>query len=255
MYSFGWCSGIEDADKLKGLGFDFIECALTSLHLENDAVSAEKLPMYMNSPIPVRAFNIFFPGDLKVVGPDVDGERVKRYVHKAAMALNEIGARIAVLGSGRSRSVPEGWERKCAEEQFVWMLERISEEFAGTGVTLAIEPLNTKESNIVNSVSEAVSFAKLVNHPSIKVLADFYHMDEEREPLQTLVDNKNWLAHIHVADTGRFAPGSGQYPYPQFVAALRAAGYSGMISAECTVTNADAEYRSGLDFMKRSFLG
>ncbi|MFC5452722.1 sugar phosphate isomerase/epimerase family protein [Paenibacillus aestuarii] len=255
MYAFGWCSGIERAEALKQMGFDYIECALASLNLENDGEFAEKLPLYVNSPIPVRAFNIFFPGDLKVVGPDVDDERVRRYVHKAAKAIHQIGAETVVLGSGRSRNCPEGWEMSRAEEQILQLLEQIGEAFVGTGAKLVIEPLNKKESNIINSVSEAVRLAQMVNHPNIRVLADFYHMDEEGEPLQTLIDNKIWLQHIHIADTGRFSPGTGQYPYEQFVPALRAAGYEGMISAECTVREPDVEMPVSLAFMRRTFGG
>jgi sugar phosphate isomerase/epimerase len=253
MYTFGWCSSIEDAAVLKRLGFDYIECALASLHLENEAILAGKLPIYVDSPLPVRALNIFFPGDIKVVGPEVDPERIRRYVNKAASAMKKIGVEIAVLGSGRSRSVPEDWERKRAEEQFVELLGWIADEFTGTGITLAIEPLNRKESNIVNSVSEAVKFSEQVNHPSIRVLADFYHMNEESEPIHTLIDNKDWLAHIHLADTGRLSPGTGQYPYAELVSTLQASGYNGMISAECTVKDPDTELPASLAFMKRVF--
>jgi sugar phosphate isomerase/epimerase len=253
MYTFGWCSDIQQAERLKGLGFDYIECALVSLNLENEEEYAARLPLFKDSPLPVSAFNIFFPGDIKVVGPEVDLERLQRYIHKAAIALNQIGAKTVVLGSGRSRNIPDGWERSRSEEQFVQLLSHIGEEFAGTGVTLVIEPLNKKESNLINSVSEAVSFAKQVNHPSVRVLADFYHMDEEKESLHTLIDNKTWLHHIHLADTGRLSPGTGQYPYDQFVAALQTAGYEGMISAECTVRDPEVEQRESLAFMKRVF--
>ena len=41
------------------------------------------------------------------------------------------------------------------------------------------------------------------------MLADFYHMDEENEPLDELVVNAGWLAHVHLADTGRMSPGTG----------------------------------------------
>ena len=253
MVSFGWCGGIEHAETYKRLGFDYVECPLTSLDLENESGLDEKLSLFRNSPVPALAFNLFFPGGMKVVGPEAEPERIRRYVQRAASALGAIGAEVAVLGSGRSRSVPDGWERARAEEQFVQLLDWIAGEFSGTGVTLAIEPLNTKESNIVNSVSEAVTFAQTVNRPAIRVLADFYHMDEEKEPLHTLIDHKDWLAHIHLADTGRLSPGTGQYPYAEFAAALKAAGYAGMISAECTVNDPETELPASLSFMKRTF--
>ncbi|CAH1195306.1 5-keto-L-gluconate epimerase [Paenibacillus allorhizoplanae] len=254
MYTFGWCSGIQEAERLKQLGFDYIECALVALNLEDEADFAAKLPMYLNSPLPVQAFSIFFPGDLKVVGPEADEERIRRYIHKAASALNKIGATTAVLGSGKARQIPDGWDRNRAEQQLLQLLTRIGDEFEGTGVTLAIEPLNQKESNIVNTVSDAVMLAKQVSLPTIRVLADFYHMDEEQDPISTLIENKDWLQHIHLADTGRLSPGTGEYPYDHFAAALKASGYAGMISAECTVHDPEKEFAASLAFMRAKFM-
>ncbi|SFJ82649.1 Sugar phosphate isomerase/epimerase [Paenibacillus sp. UNC496MF] len=252
MYTYGWCRGIEDAELLLEAGFDYIECALTALQLENEQAYRVELPRYLESPLPVRAFNLFLPRDIAVVGPDVDEYRIQRYVAKAAEALGRIGARTAVLGSGRSRNVPEGYDAGRAEEQFVRLLNRIADEFEGTGVVLAVEPLNRKESNLVNSVEEACHFVRLVEREPIRALADFYHMELEEEPYTTLVKHAKWLAHIHVADTGRLSPGTGAYPYDEFAVQLRMSGYDGMISAECTVKDA-SEYERSLAFMKRAF--
>ncbi|AZN42697.1 sugar phosphate isomerase/epimerase family protein [Paenibacillus albus] len=254
MVAFGWCRGIEDAELLGEYGFEYIECGLQQLQLENEALFRETLPAYLNSPLPVRAFNLFFPGDMRIVGAELDPDRVRRYIHRGAEAMSRIGASIAVLGSGRSRHIPEGYEQARAEDQMLHVLSWIAEEFTGTGVTLAIEPLNKKETNLINSVAEAVSFAKQINQPSIRVLADLYHMDEESEPLDTITQNKDWLAHIHIADTGRLSPGTGQYPHAAFAQQLKEAGYNGMISAECTVHKPEEELPASLAFMKRTFL-
>ena len=253
MAGFGWCRGIEDAPLLKELGFDFIECRVTDLQLENTEETKKRLPLYLQSPLPVRAFNVLFPGEISVVGPEVDVQRIRTYIGRVAETLDRIGAEIVVFGSGRSRSIPEGWERKRAEEQIVQLLNWIADEFQGTGLTLAIEPLNRKESNIINSVAEGVQFARQVNRKEIRVLADFYHMDEEGEDLGTLVVNKDWLAHIHVADTGRLAPGTGSYPYDVFVSNLHEAGYNGLVSAECTVKDPRTELENGLRFLKEKW--
>ncbi|WP_219838347.1 sugar phosphate isomerase/epimerase [Paenibacillus sp. R14(2021)] len=256
MISYGWCRGIEDAALLKDLGFDYIECAVVSLQLENTAAHREVLPAYVDSPLPVSAFSIFFPGDLKLVGPERDGERLRRYVHSAAEALHRIGTRTVVLGSGRSRTLPDGWERGRGEDQMLHTLNDIAEAFKGTGLTLAIEPLNLKECNYINSVGEAVHLAKQLNDPIIRVLADFYHMDEESEALDALTVHKEWLAHIHLADTGRMSPGTGEYPYAEFAAKLKEAGYSGMISAECGLGEPgkpEKELAASLAFMKQTF--
>jgi sugar phosphate isomerase/epimerase len=111
--------------------------------------------------------------------------------------------------------------------------------------------LNRKESNIVNSVGEGVRFAKAVNRPEIRVLADIYHMDEENEPLSEVATHIEWLSHIHLADTGRFNPGTGSYDYDTFFGYLKTANYRGMLSAECTVKNPEADMRQSLAFLRR----
>jgi sugar phosphate isomerase/epimerase len=247
MNKFGWCSSIKDAELIGRLGYDFIEVALSSLKLEEHA---KLLAPVLASPIPVKAFNVFFPGDLKIVGPAVDTARVRNYIEKAAEVLSKAGASIIVLGSGGARNVPEGWDRTQAEEQFTQVLNWCADSLKGSGVTLAIEPLNRKESNIVNSVEEGVKFAKLVNRPEIRVLADFYHMDEEKEPLTEIAAYGEWLAHIHLADTGRRNPGSGQYDYPAFVKQLEQIGYTGMISVECKVEDKEREMAESLAFIR-----
>ncbi|MCU6711301.1 sugar phosphate isomerase/epimerase [Paenibacillus sp. J5C_2022] len=234
MIQIGWCAGIQQAGMLAESKLDYIECPLSSLPLEgNEGELAEQLARYAEADIPVRAMNLFAPGGMKLVGPDSQPDRFRRYAYRAGEAASRIGAEVVVLGSGGARKVPDTWERQRAEQQLLECLSIIAEEWRGTEVTLALEPLNRKETNLINSVSEAVRFASQINAPAVRVLADFYHMDEENEPLDTLVAYKDWIAHIHIADTGRLAPGTGVYPYDEFIATLAAIDYKGMISAEC----------------------
>jgi sugar phosphate isomerase/epimerase len=255
MTAFGWCAQIEHAEELKGYGYDYIECALAPLLSQDDEVVKKALPLYVNSPLPVKAWNVLFPGDIKVVGPEVDEAVIKNYLAKAVDTMVQAGSSIFVFGSGRSRSIPEGWEHSRAEEQLLKLLRIIADTCKGTSLTLAIEPLNTKESNVITSVAEGVYYAKQINDPAIRVLADFYHMDEESEPLDTIYTHKDWLSHIHVADTGRLAPGTGHYPYESFVGQLNAAGYNGLVSAECTLKDRDKELPASLQFLKEQWAG
>ena len=86
-----------------------------------------------------------------------------------------------------------------------------------------IEPLNRKESNQCNHVMDGVAWARKTGLPNVKGLADFYHVDEESEPLSVL-DKCGSSAHVHLADTGRLNPGTGHYDYATFFAELKAAG-------------------------------
>lgn len=247
----GWCAPLRDAPLLERLGYAFIKAPLAPLGLEDAGTFAATRKAVAASLLPASAFNTLFPKDIRVVGPDVDARRVRGYLARAAELTGEAGAEVVVFGSGWARNAPDGWERARAEGQLTEALSWCADALEGTGCTLAIEPLNRKESNIINSVAEGVDFAERVNRPEIRVLADFYHMDEEQEPLEALKAHRDWLAHIHVADAGRRNPGTGSYDYDRFFGHLRAIGYAGMISAECTVEDPEADMRHSLAFMRR----
>lgn len=251
---FGCCCPIENAEIAKAAGFDYIETTVVSLLPEaTEALFAPVLEKYQAAPMPVQACNVFLPGDLKVVGLDLDQRRIRSYVQTAMRRVMLVGAQVVVFGSGKARMVPEGFARTEAEAQLVDFLTLVADEAEEHGITVVIEPLNRRESNVVNSVPEAAALAARVNRPSIQALADFYHMDEENEPLQNMVACKAQLGHVHVADTDRRAPGTGSYPYPRFVELLREADYDGMVSIECRWEDFAAEAGPANAFLRQVF--
>jgi sugar phosphate isomerase/epimerase len=250
----GCCCALDQAEAARTAGFDYLEGPLVSLLPEQDDEHfAPVLAAYQSAPLPVRAFNIFLPGDLKVVGPAVDQARVERYVATALARARQVGAEVLVFGSGVARRVPDGFSRERAGDQLVHFLRTVADAATANGLTIAIEPLNRKESNIINSVAEGVELAQRVDRAPIRVLADFYHIDEESEPLAHLSQFKEWLAHVHVADTERLAPGTGGYPYAEFANELRRAGYTGMVSIECRWQDFAAEAGPAVQFLRRTF--
>lgn len=250
----GCCAPIDKATEVHAVGFDYLEAGVVSLIPDqDDEAFAPILAIFRASPLAVRAFNLFLPRDLKIVGPEVDEERMNRYAKRAVARVRQIGATRAVFGSGGSRNIPDGFSRDEAVKQIVHFLNVVADEADGSELVIAIEPLNRQESNIINSVAEGVEIARQVNRSSIRVLADFYHMDEENEPLSHLVECKDWLAHIHVADTGRLAPGMGQYPYQEFADGLSQAGYDGLVSIECRWNDFSTEAPAAAAFLRRVF--
>lgn len=250
---FGVCASIDKAGIVKNAGFDFIECTVVSLQPEqSDSEAQAILEQYRESPLPIESFNILLPRDLKIVGDNVDSDRVRRYLEKALERVKAIGAETIVFGSGGSRTLPEGFSRARGEEQILQFLDTLADIADPTGITIVIEPLNTTESNIINSVPEAVSFAEKVNRKSIRVLADFYHMYKENEPLENIVRHNDWIRHIHVSDS-RYAPGMGDYPYSTFLDCVNRAEYNGRISIECLWNDFEAETKLSNQYLHRLF--
>lgn len=251
---FGCCAAIDQAEALDKAGYDFIECTVISLMPEEkEEVFKTILEKYQASPLPIEAFNILLPSDLKIVGDKVDNQRVKDYLKSALERVCRIGADTIVFGSGGARSFPKGLSKEKGREQMAAFLSTVSDMADQLSLTIVIEPLNKKESNIINSISEAVAWSKEFNQKSLKTLADFYHMEEEKEPLTNFYEYRDFIQHIHVADTNRLAPGTGMYPYPEFVRNIHKANYDGRISIECNWRNFAEEIGPALDFLKKQF--
>ena len=251
---FGWCGPLASAANVKAAGLDYVELQLVPMRLEDDANFALAKAAIGDLPLPALAFSYLFPHDVRIVGDGIDEARNRRYFDRVVTLLRQARARVVVLGSGWTRNVPEGWSVERAESQFLATLSWCADALHGSGTTLVIEPLNRKESNLVNSVADGVRLAKTLNRPEVRGLADFYHMDEENEPLDTLRDNCDWLGHIHLADTGRMNPGTGSYDYDAFFGHLKRAGYNGLMSAECGIHGeAVAGMRASVGFLQRKW--
>lgn len=193
--------------------------------------------------IPVLAFNAFIPARLKITGPDVDFDALKRYVSKAIERISGIGGQIIVFGSGAARSVPDGWPMETAMDQVKRFVEMAGDAAAAKGIVIAIEHLRREETNVLNSLASALQLAREVDHPSVRLLVDLYHLDVEGESFQSIADAGEMLVHAHVADTGRLYPGRGQADLAGFVGTLRNAGYDAGISVECRWGDFAAESR------------
>lgn len=233
---FGMCTGPQNAQAAKAAGWDFIEGHTQAMFQgESDQVDLSPLKQL---PLPLPSANCLVPGSLKIVGPQVDFEALRRYMTNVLTRAGQTGVHTLVFGSGGARGVPEGFNRDKARSQILDFLRMSAPIAQQNGVTLVIEPLNRSECNIINSVAEAMTYVREVNHPAIRCLVDSYHFWLEDEPLANLEAAMPWIGHVHVADkVGRTAPGESgapeQSPYDAFFRTLKAGNYRGLISVEC----------------------
>jgi len=246
---FGVCTGIENAEFARSAGFTFVEPTVRSLHNSKDFSVIQA--SHAAAGLPTPTFNVFVPGDLKITGPAVDLAQLQVYVAESLRRVKSVGGELVVFGSGGARNIPDGFSRDAAWQQIIDFLRMAADECEKSGVSIAIEPLNRKESNVINSVAEGVRLAKAVDRPSIRVLADLYHMEEDAEPTDTVVENAAWLTHVHVADSGRLAPGTGSYPYAEFFGYLKSTGYRGRIAVECKWQDFEEEAGPAVEYLHK----
>ncbi len=227
---FGVCADQKHADAAKAAGWDYLEDNVQSL-LKGLEPSWTAPAIDLRTP----SANSMVPGNVPIVGPNASEEQLTSYMTAVLERAPQVGLHTIVFGSGGARNVPDGFDRNKAVDQITSFLHLIAPIAQKNGVTIVIEPLNRGECNIINSVKEAMTYVKAVDHPSIQCLVDSYHFWLEDEPLSNLEEAMPWIAHVHVADKdGRVAPGeSGTSDYKPFFKVLKQGKYDKLCSVEC----------------------
>ena len=248
----GCCATVEQLELVQEAGFDFCEMRVGTVLPDETEKTFEAVSKAIGKlRIVPEAWNNLLPWDMRLTGPEVDMERIGRYLRTALKRIAHLGGQVVVFGSGGSRNTPKGFPIIKANEQVKAFLGFIGKEAEACGLTIAIEPLNRESSNIINTIAEAVNVANEVNHPNIKVLADLYHMQEVGESPYEVMTAGKLLAHAHIADTNRLYPGSGNYPHLEYFQALKAMNYQGRMSIECAFTDFPAESPKALEFLRK----
>ena len=253
----GYCVALDRLEAASGLGFDYLEVPAQAVA----ALSAEEFDRLLARVkalrVPVRAANSFVPASVRLTGPEADPARQREYVVSCLERLAALGVRTLVFGSGGARRVPDGFPREQAVAQIV-AFGRLAASEAGTrGITIVLEPLRRQESNIVNSVGEALPIARAVDHPAFRVLVDFYHLSEEKEDPAVIREAGDLLRHVHVANpSGRaFPKRADEADYTPFVSALKAIGYRGGVSVEARTDDLAGDAPAAIALLRALFGG
>ena len=258
MPPFGVVSTVQHAPAVAGAGFDYLE--VNAQHwLEGtvpDDAYAGVARFRAGCPLPIPAVVNLMPGDLKIVGPDVDAPAVKTYLERVVRRAAGAGVETLVFGSGEARRVPDGYDPLDALGQlfaFCALAARLARE---AGLVVALEPLCSAETNTLNTLVAATRVAEGVNDAGLGLLVDTYHLWAEAEPTRAVELAAPLLRHVHVADPAtRLAPGDAAHAdrYRAVFAALKRANYAGRVSVEGKIDFAPDALRRTLAFLREQW--
>ncbi|MDD4591503.1 MAG: sugar phosphate isomerase/epimerase [Parabacteroides sp.] len=232
----GVCTSPENAVLLKNSGCAYVEIGIRSFLMPDkpDSAFVANMQKAKHCALPIYSGNGFFPGELRLTGPDVKMDKLLEYGRNAMRRAHEIGLKVMVLGSGTARNIPDGFSREEAVRQFTEICSRLAKMAEEYNVVIAIEPLQHSETNFINTVSDGADIARAVNNPHLGVLADFFHMMRENEDPADLIKAGKLLKHCHIAEKEvRSAPGVKGDDFTPFFKALKAMHYKGNLSIEC----------------------
>ncbi|RNL56665.1 sugar phosphate isomerase/epimerase [Pedobacter jejuensis] len=200
----------------------------------------------------VMMCNLFFPGTLKIAGPDVDEKKVLAYADSVLNRAGQAGVKIIVLGSGGSRNIPEGYDLQKAETSFVNLAKKLGAIAKKYNVTIVLENLETTETNFITSLKSAASIVKRVNDPNFRLNADIFHMMREGELPNEIVAAGKLLAFCEIAEKEkRTLPGVMGDDFKPYLSALKKANYSGYIFIEGNIGNAEVEIPKAFNYLTK----
>lgn len=253
----GLTSSFKNDSLLHAKGFTFIEESVTRI-LSPD-IPEDTFQVYLKQIRKLKCklenCNSFFPTTMKLTGPAVNENKVLTYVEKVMQRAKTAGIKTIVLGSGPARHVPEGTSRDSARTQFIALCRKMAVIAGRYDCTIAIENLNSTETNFVNTLADANDIVNAVNHPHFKLTADIYHMLKENEPAAIIEKAGKNLVHCHIAEREkRTAPGVAGDDFKPYMAALYHIGFQGKISLECRWDNLEEQGKPALEYLRKQII-
>lgn len=235
----GVCASPDKARLVSYLGYDYLEAEFAKLAALDENAFREQTALLERACLPAEAFCIFFTGANKLYAKDGEQEQLLRdiadYAERGFSRAAEWGGKIAVIGSGDARRIPDDMTREEIEPQFCRVLCVCGEAAERHGMKIVVEPLWTKACNFINTVAEGAAVARLAGHSAVGLLADFYHMAKNGDDVISLPQYADVLWHVHYGgpeDRGAPVPGDGEI-LAKFADVLRGCPEAVRISLEC----------------------
>ena len=241
----GVCASVEKASLLAQLGYDFVEPAFNQLAAMDEDTYRRQTALLMRSGLAAESYNCFFPGEIALYSPDGNQDSllcaVADYAKQGFARASEWGGKMAVIGSGWVRRIPDGMTKTEVDRQFARVLAVCGEAAERYGMKIAVEPLSRNECNYIHTVEEGAALARLSGHPSVGVTADFFHLTKNEDDLTALPLNAKYVWHAHLA-----RPGDRKPPQAEDETLLRV--YAEMLTYCSQVERISLECAWGADF-------
>lgn len=237
--TFVWVSPFSTAsfhllEKIKAAGYDIIEAAVEDAGL----IDWPQLKSMADD----AGLKITISG---AFGPDRDLSSDNAAIRKQALGYIIDCTRIAQqMGSpvftgplyaavGKTRIVSP--EQKAQERN--WCLQGLREAAkvaSDHGVLLGVEPLNRFETDMINTVDQALGLVREAGHPSLRISLDTFHANIEEKDIPAAIRKigGDMLCHVQGNESDRGTPGTGHLNWTGIRDALKDIGYYGAIVLE-----------------------
>jgi hydroxypyruvate isomerase len=222
---------LERIDAARAAGFDKVEC-----HFPYDVPIGRLKDRLASAGMRMTGLNTA-PGDAargewgRAALPGREADFEQDFAQAMAYATG-LGVPMIHVMAG----VVTGREREEARAAYVSNLRKAAKSARQAGITLLLEPLNTRDKPdyLVSRSDEVVEVLRDIDEPNVKLLFDVYHVQiMEGDLIRRLERHRAHIGHVQIAAVPtRAEPDEGEVAYPAVFSALRAIGYAGLVGLE-----------------------
>lgn len=226
-----WIFGLEPlADSLQRLqkaGIRYIELK-GNHHTEHSGYDPDAVKALL------AAYDMKVSGGCGLFSPDNDlasnspyiRQRAIDYIHREVRFLQQVKADYFIVvpsAVGRPGKI-DGAEFQRSVEA----LRYCGDVFVKWGIKAAIEPIRSAEVSLIHTIDQTLKYLEAVNHEGIAhINGDIYHMLlEERHTGEAILNCRERLVNLHIADSNRDALGTGMIDIDTIIMALYLIGFN-----------------------------
>jgi len=226
---------------IRQIGYDGIEIAPFTLAESPQEISAEQRRAYKQSMAEAGLsfvglhWLMVSPAGLHVTTPDASlrarsWEHIRRLIDLCA-DLGDDG--VMVFGSPKQRNAVDGTPPAEAARVFASELAKVAPQAKDRGVRILVEALPKSQSNVINTLSEAVAIVEQIGNPAVQTMFDTHNAADETLPHSDVIRGFfPHIAHIHVNEMDGREPGTGDYDFAQLLKTLTDLEYKNWVSLE-----------------------
>lgn len=224
--------------KMREHGFDFVELLVPEpgeLDIKATKAALEDAGLGVVLAARVNMERNISSADEKAYQGGID------YLKYAVDCAHELGSQIVggpltgnpLVFAGRAPAPVAEDERLRRKDACVKALQIVGAHAQGSDILLAVEPLNRFESDVLCTTQQAVELLDAVDHPSVRMMLDTFHMHMEESSIPEAIQLAgDLLVHFQANENHRGFPGTGATDWVAVCRALHEVGYTGPISLE-----------------------
>lgn len=254
------------AKSIRKLGYDGIEIAPFTLAEEPNAITqsqrAEYRRIMADEGLAFAGLHwlMVSPPGLHVTTPDLELRR-RSWDHIRSLIdlcadLGDNG--VMVFGSPKQRNAVEGMTPAEARAVFTGELAKVAPQAEDRKVRILVEALPSDQSNVINTLSEAVAIVDAIHSPAVRTMFDTHNAVDETEPHPAVIRKFfPYISHVHVNEIDGREPGTGNYDFQTMFKTLDELQYNGWISLEVFDFSRGPEAIAGgaIEYLRRQAAG